>query len=80
MTVTDAWPLFGLRLPGERIVLRLPTDGEILELISLAKAGIHPVGEMPFRVAWSTIRARPSNAGSCSITGSTALRGRLTAS
>jgi RimJ/RimL family protein N-acetyltransferase len=54
-TLADAWPLFGLRLRSERLVLRLPTDDEILELIALAKAGIHPPGEMPFGVAWSTV-------------------------
>jgi len=54
-TLTDAWPLFGLRVRSERLVLRLPTDDEITELLSLAKAGIHPAGEMPFGVAWSTI-------------------------
>jgi len=53
--LADAWPLFGLRLRSEHLVLRLPTDDEILELIDLAKAGIHPPDEMPFGVAWSTI-------------------------
>ncbi len=54
-TLADVWPLFGLRLRSERVVLRLPTDAELLELIALAKAGIHPPDEMPFGVAWSTI-------------------------
>jgi RimJ/RimL family protein N-acetyltransferase len=54
-TLADVWPLFGLRLRSERLVLRLPTDAELLELIALAKAGIHPPDEMPFGVAWSTI-------------------------
>jgi len=54
-SLADAWPPFGLRLRSERLVLRLPTDDEILELLDLAKAGIHPPGEMPFGVAWSTI-------------------------
>ncbi len=50
-----AWPLFGLRLRTERLVLRLPTDDDLVALLALAKAGIHPLGEMPFGVAWSTV-------------------------
>ena len=55
MTLTDAWPLFGLRIRSERLVLRLPTDDDLLELMALARAGIHPPDEMPFGIAWSTI-------------------------
>jgi len=51
----SAWPLFGLRLRSERLVLRLPTDDDVVELMAVAKAGIHPPGEMPFGVAWSTL-------------------------
>ena len=54
-TLTDAWPLFGLRLRTERLVLRLPTDDDLVPLMALARAGIHPPDEMPFGVAWSTI-------------------------
>jgi RimJ/RimL family protein N-acetyltransferase len=49
-----AWPLFGLRLRCERLVLHLPTDDDLVELMTLARSGIHPPGEMPFDVAWST--------------------------
>jgi RimJ/RimL family protein N-acetyltransferase len=52
--LTDVWPLFGLRLRSERLVLRMPTDDDLLELLELAQAGIHPPDEMPFGVAWST--------------------------
>ena len=48
-----ASPLFGLTVRSERLVLRLPTDRELLDLMDLAKAGIHPPDEMPFGVAWS---------------------------
>jgi RimJ/RimL family protein N-acetyltransferase len=48
------WPLFALRLRSERLVLRLPTDDDLVDLLAVAKAGIHPPGEMPFGVAWST--------------------------
>jgi RimJ/RimL family protein N-acetyltransferase len=52
-TLAEAWPLFGLRIRSERLVLRLPTDEDLVALLDLAKAGIHPPDEMPFGVAWS---------------------------
>jgi RimJ/RimL family protein N-acetyltransferase len=48
-----AWPLFGLRLRTEHLVLRLPTDEDLAALLQVAKAGIHPPEEMPFGVAWT---------------------------
>ena len=48
-----AWPLYGLRIRSERLVLRLPTDDDLPGLLDLAKAGIHPPAEMPFGVAWT---------------------------
>jgi RimJ/RimL family protein N-acetyltransferase len=51
----STWPLFGLRLRSERLVLRLPTDDDLAELMAVAKSGIHSPGEMPFGVAWSTL-------------------------
>ena len=50
-----AWPLFGLRLRTEHLVLRMPTDDDVVELLEVAKAGIHPPDEMPFGVARSTV-------------------------
>jgi hypothetical protein len=50
-----AWPLFGLRIRSEHLVLRLPTDEDMLALLDLAKAGIHPPDEMPFGIAWSVV-------------------------
>jgi RimJ/RimL family protein N-acetyltransferase len=47
------WPIYDLRLRTERLELRLPDEDEIVELCRVAKAGIHPPGEMPFGVAWS---------------------------
>jgi hypothetical protein len=61
-TLTDAWPLFGLRLRSERLVLRLPTDDELVDLMALARAGVHPPDEMPFGVAWSTLSSPTSSA------------------
>jgi RimJ/RimL family protein N-acetyltransferase len=49
----SAWPLFGLRIRSENLVLRLPTDDDLPGLLDLAKAGIHPPDEMPFGVAWT---------------------------
>ena len=54
-TLASAWPLFALRIRSERLVLRLPTDDEILALIDVARDGIHPPDEMPFGVAWSVL-------------------------
>jgi RimJ/RimL family protein N-acetyltransferase len=50
-----AWPIFGLRIRSEHLVLRLPTDDDLIALLDLAKAGIHPPDEMPFGVAWSVV-------------------------
>ncbi len=50
-----AWPLFGLRLRTEHLVLRMPTDGDVVELLQVAKAGIHPPDEMPFGTAWTSL-------------------------
>jgi RimJ/RimL family protein N-acetyltransferase len=49
------WPLFDLRLRTDRLELRLPTDNELPALAAVARAGMHPPGEMPFGVAWSTV-------------------------
>ena len=54
-SLDDAWPLFRLRLRTERVVLRLPIDEEIVELMDLARTGIHPPDEMPFGIAWSAV-------------------------
>jgi RimJ/RimL family protein N-acetyltransferase len=54
-SLADAWPLFRLRLRTERVVLRLPIDDEIVELMDLARTGIHPPDEMPFGIAWSVV-------------------------
>ena len=52
--LAEAWPLFGLELRTERLRLHLPTDPELLEVMAVARAGIHPPDEMPFASAWST--------------------------
>ena len=52
-----AWPLFGLRLRTEHLELRMPTDDDVVELLEVAKAGIHPPDEMPFGMAWTTVKS-----------------------
>jgi RimJ/RimL family protein N-acetyltransferase len=54
-TLADAWPIFGLRLRTARLVLRLPTDDDLVALADLARDGIHGADEMPFARPWSTI-------------------------
>jgi RimJ/RimL family protein N-acetyltransferase len=54
-TLESAWPLYGLRLRSEQLVLRLPRDADLPAFIDLAKDGIHPPDEMPFGVAWSVM-------------------------
>jgi RimJ/RimL family protein N-acetyltransferase len=63
-TLASAWPLFALRIRSERLVLRLPTDDEIVALIDLSRAGIHPPDEMPFGVAWSVVPSPEFERGS----------------
>jgi len=53
--LADAWPLYALRIKSKRLVLRLPTDDDLLGLIDLAKAGIHAPDVMPFAVAWTDV-------------------------
>ena len=54
-SLADAWPLFRLRLRTERLVLRMPTDDELVALMAVAREGIHPPDEMPFAVPWSVL-------------------------
>jgi hypothetical protein len=52
-TLADGWPIFRLRIATARLELRLPTDDELIALVDVAKAGIHPREQMPFGVAWT---------------------------
>jgi RimJ/RimL family protein N-acetyltransferase len=53
--LVDAWPLFGLVVRTARLELRLPTEDEIVELLAVAKAGIHDADFMPFGYAWTDL-------------------------
>jgi RimJ/RimL family protein N-acetyltransferase len=46
-------PLWEIRVRTPRLVLRLPTDDELLGLYRVAEGGIHPPGQMPFFFAWT---------------------------
>lgn len=47
------WGLFDLRIWTERLELRLPTEVELVELLEIARSGIHDPNEMPFGFAWT---------------------------
>jgi RimJ/RimL family protein N-acetyltransferase len=47
------WPLFGLSLSTERLELTPVTDGDIDELASVARAGVHDPGAQPFANRWT---------------------------
>jgi len=47
------WPLYDLRVRTPDLELRLPTEGELVELCAVAKAGVHGPDFMPFRVPWT---------------------------
>lgn len=47
------WPLFDLEVRTPRLVLRLPNDDDLIEVVRLVLAGIHPVGAMPFETPWT---------------------------
>jgi RimJ/RimL family protein N-acetyltransferase len=45
--------LWDLRVRTPRLELRMPTEGELVELFRVAEGGIHPPEEMPFFVPWT---------------------------
>lgn len=49
------WPLFDLRIRTPRLELRLPDDDDIVELLGVARAGIHDKATMPFAVPWTDV-------------------------
>lgn len=52
--VPDPWPVSGLVLRTPRLELRPEDDASIRELVAMLHAtGVHPAGEMPFRVPWT---------------------------
>ncbi|MFH9966521.1 GNAT family N-acetyltransferase [Streptomyces mirabilis] len=55
MSLVSHWPLAGLRLTTRRLELRLPDSDELVELASLAAAGVHDPAVQPFTVAWTDV-------------------------
>ncbi|HEX7302889.1 GNAT family N-acetyltransferase [Lentzea sp.] len=49
----DAWPLRHLVLRTPRLELRPDDDEGLLELVDVAKDGVHDPAEMPFLVPWT---------------------------
>jgi RimJ/RimL family protein N-acetyltransferase len=49
------WPLFDLRIRTTRLELRAPTDEELVEVVRLARAGIHEPSQMPFSIPWTDL-------------------------
>lgn len=53
--MTHPWPLFDLRIQTPRLELRAPNDDDLLELLEVARAGVHDPAFMPFKVAWTDL-------------------------
>jgi RimJ/RimL family protein N-acetyltransferase len=51
----DHWPLRGLQLTTERLVLRQPDEEELAALADVAAAGVHQPGEQPFLTPWTEV-------------------------
>jgi RimJ/RimL family protein N-acetyltransferase len=49
------WPLFDLRLRTPRLELRVPTDDDLVELMRVARAGVHDPDATTFKVAWDEL-------------------------
>jgi RimJ/RimL family protein N-acetyltransferase len=52
-SVSDLWPLFGIRVRSRRLELRPPGDEEIAALATVARRGIHDPDVMPFPLGWT---------------------------
>lgn len=50
--LAETWPLFGLEVRTPRLVLRLPTDAELVALAGLT-GDIHDPDRLPFVTPWS---------------------------
>lgn len=52
-SLTDRWPLAGLRLRTGDLQLRTPREADLVALADLAAEGVHDPDEMPFATPWS---------------------------
>lgn len=53
MVLPDRWPFLDLRLSTSRLVLRCPTEDELVTLAGIAAAGVHHPGERPYLTPWT---------------------------
>jgi RimJ/RimL family protein N-acetyltransferase len=53
MTVSQYWPLPGVRLRSDPLELRLPDAADLVALAELAESGIHDPAVQPFAVPWT---------------------------
>jgi RimJ/RimL family protein N-acetyltransferase len=51
----EAWPLRNLVLRTQRLELRPDDDAGLLDLVEVARAGVHPPEYMPFGVPWTDV-------------------------
>jgi RimJ/RimL family protein N-acetyltransferase len=51
----DLWPLYDLRLRTGELELRYPTEAELPAFADIVETGLHPIGEMPFGLAWTDV-------------------------
>jgi len=52
-TLTDYWPVFGLRLATPRLTLAPLRDDDLAETLDVILGGIHPADRMPFAMPWT---------------------------
>jgi RimJ/RimL family protein N-acetyltransferase len=56
-SLSDVWPLFGLKLATPRLELRPIRDEEIPAAVAAAQSGIHEAGRSPFSTPWTELPA-----------------------
>jgi RimJ/RimL family protein N-acetyltransferase len=54
-SLTEYWPVFGLRLATPRLTLAPLQDEDLVETLDVILAGIHPADRMPFGTPWTDV-------------------------
>jgi len=52
-SLTEYWPVFGLRLATPRLMLAPLRDDDLAETLDVILDGIHPADRMPFAMPWT---------------------------
>jgi RimJ/RimL family protein N-acetyltransferase len=52
-TLSEFWPIFGLRLATPRLILTPLQDDDLVETLDLILGGIHESTRMPFKLPWT---------------------------